>query len=100
MSVYDVWAPKATTVHLHLDGDLLPLTAEADTGWWRAPADLDRGPGHRYGFLLDDGETPLPDPRSRRQPDGVSPLRGSAGRRGTCRARRPAGGDRLRADGR
>ena len=69
MSVYDVWAPEATTVHLHLDGELLPLTAEPETGWWRAPADLDRGPGHRYGFVLDggdspEGETPLPDPRS------------------------------------
>jgi maltooligosyltrehalose trehalohydrolase len=79
MSVYDVWAPKATTVHLHLDGELLLLTAEADTGWWRAPADLDRGAGHRYGFVLDGGDspgdaTPLPDPRSRRQPDGVHGL--------------------------
>ncbi|NQW88457.1 MULTISPECIES: malto-oligosyltrehalose trehalohydrolase [unclassified Frigoribacterium] len=79
MSVYDVWAPKATTVHLHLDGELLPLSAEPDTGWWRAPADLDPGPGHRYGFVLDggdspEGETPLPDPRSRRQPDGVHGL--------------------------
>ena len=26
---------------------------------------------HRYGYLLDDDEKPLPDPRSRRQPDGV-----------------------------
>jgi maltooligosyltrehalose trehalohydrolase len=74
MSVYDVWAPTATTVRLHLDGEVLPLTAEPATGWWRAPADLDRGPGHRYGFLLDDGDTPLPDPRSRRQPDGVHGL--------------------------
>jgi maltooligosyltrehalose trehalohydrolase len=74
MSVYDVWAPTATTVRLHLDGDVLPLEHEPATGWWRAPADLDRGPGHRYGFLVDDGETPLPDPRSRRQPDGVHGL--------------------------
>jgi len=79
MTVYDVWAPKATTVHLHLDGELLPLTAEPETGWWRAPVDLDRGPGHRYGFVLDGGASPeaatvLPDPRSRRQPDGVHGL--------------------------
>ncbi|MBD8703144.1 malto-oligosyltrehalose trehalohydrolase [Frigoribacterium sp. CFBP 13712] len=74
MSVYDVWAPKATTVQLHLDGELLPLTHEPETGWWRASPDLDRGPGHRYGFVLDGGDTPLPDPRSRRQPDGVHGL--------------------------
>jgi maltooligosyltrehalose trehalohydrolase len=74
MSVYDVWAPKATTVRLHLDGELLPMTAEPETGWWRAPAELDRGPGHRYGFVLDDADAPLPDPRSRRQPDGVHGL--------------------------
>jgi len=74
MSVYDVWAPKATTVQLHLDGELLPLTHEPETGWWRASPDLDRAPGHRYGFVLDGGDTPLPDPRSRRQPDGVHGL--------------------------
>ncbi len=38
-------------------------------GWWRA--DVDASPRSRYGFLLDDADAPLPDPRSPRQPDGV-----------------------------
>jgi maltooligosyltrehalose trehalohydrolase len=38
-------------------------------GWWRA--EVDAGPGTAYAFLLDDDETPLPDPRSRWQPGGV-----------------------------
>ncbi|HAN24172.1 MAG TPA: malto-oligosyltrehalose trehalohydrolase, partial [Microbacterium ginsengisoli] len=47
-----------------VDIDLTP----ADDGWWRA--DVDLADGERYGFVLDDGEL-RPDPRSRRQPDGV-----------------------------
>jgi N-methylhydantoinase A len=39
-------------------------------GWWRSTVD-GAGPGTSYAFLLDDDETPLPDPRSRWQPDGV-----------------------------
>ncbi len=38
-------------------------------GWWRT--DLPAAPGARYGYLLDDDPTVLPDPRSPRQPDGV-----------------------------
>ena len=41
------------------------MTAAAD-GWWTSDAT-----GTRYGFLIDDDDTVLPDPRSRRQPDGV-----------------------------
>jgi maltooligosyltrehalose trehalohydrolase len=39
-------------------------------GWWQAdvPTAL---PGREYGFLLDEDEQVLPDPRSRRQPRGV-----------------------------
>ncbi|GAA4266883.1 malto-oligosyltrehalose trehalohydrolase [Frondihabitans peucedani] len=73
MTLYDVWAPIPARVRLTLDGDIHDLTRDSD-GWWRAPDDLDRGPGHRYGFLLDDDETPKPDPRSLRQPDGVHGL--------------------------
>jgi len=73
MGTYDVWAPKASSVRLSLDGEVHPMTAD-DGGWFRAPSGLDEGAGHRYGFLLDDAEQPLPDPRSRRQPDGVHGL--------------------------
>ena len=67
---FDVWAPAATTVTLLLDGERHPLTAAAD-GWWSAPEGL---AGTDYGYLLDDDETPLPDPRSRRQPESVHGL--------------------------
>lgn len=41
-----------------------------DDGWWHAEIE-DVGTGTRYGFVLDDDPTVLPDPRSPRQPDGV-----------------------------
>jgi len=42
----------------------------AHGGWWRADV-VEALPGRDYGFLLDDDEQVLPDPRSRRQPHGV-----------------------------
>ncbi|MGS2591139.1 malto-oligosyltrehalose trehalohydrolase [Streptomyces hebeiensis] len=76
---FEVWAPKARDVVLHLD----PATASAPgpgaatthpmradpgrAGWWTV--DTSAGHGTRYGFALDGGPV-LPDPRSRRQPDG------------------------------
>jgi maltooligosyltrehalose trehalohydrolase len=41
--------------------------------WWAVTVDRAHA-GSRYGFLLDDDETPVPDPRSARQPDGVHGL--------------------------
>jgi maltooligosyltrehalose trehalohydrolase len=38
-----------------------------DGGWWHADADA----GPDYAFLLDEDDTPLPDPRSAWQPAGV-----------------------------
>ncbi|MET8780083.1 malto-oligosyltrehalose trehalohydrolase [Nocardia sp. NPDC004654] len=68
MTVFEVWAPKAGTVRLELDGDVHPMRGSAD-GWWRV--ERDAADGARYGYLLDDDPTVLPDPRSARQPDGV-----------------------------
>jgi maltooligosyltrehalose trehalohydrolase len=68
MPEFAVWAPKPDRVQLDLDGAVTPMTRDND-GWWRVTADA--APGVRYGFLLDDDPTPLPDPRSPRQPDGV-----------------------------
>lgn len=71
---FEVWAPRAQRVRLVLDGATHPMTSVAGGCW--APA-TDPGPvpdGTRYGYLLDDDEQPLPDPRSRRQPDGVHGL--------------------------
>ncbi len=42
---------------------------ELDRGWWEA-ADSAAGPGTRYGFSIEGGET-RPDPRAASQPDGV-----------------------------
>src|SRR6478735_7354405 len=58
--------------------DLLSMERD-DEGWWcpAEPLPDGVGPGAEgvgefdYGFLLDDSDTVLPDPRSRRQPDGV-----------------------------
>ena len=45
-----------------------------DDGWW-TPATPVADDGHAdYGYRLDDDPDPRPDPRSRRQPDGVHGL--------------------------
>ena len=65
---FAVWAPLPELVRLDVDGTLHPMTRSED-GWWRAT--VDAHVDARYGFVLDDDETVLPDPRSARQPDGV-----------------------------
>jgi maltooligosyltrehalose trehalohydrolase len=68
MSEFRVWAPKPEQVRLDLDGVVHAMTRSAD-GWWHAAVDAPADA--RYGYLLDDDPTVLPDPRSARQPDGV-----------------------------
>ncbi len=68
MSEFRVWAPKPERVRLDLNGSVHPMR-RSDDGWWHAT--LDTAPDARYGYLLDDDPTVLPDPRSARQPDGV-----------------------------
>lgn len=65
---FSVWAPLPKRVRLDVDGILHDMT-RSDDGWWRAT--VDARVDSRYGFVLDDDETVLPDPRSPRQPDGV-----------------------------
>jgi maltooligosyltrehalose trehalohydrolase len=71
---FTVWAPDAERVQLLTE----PARAahemrRRDDGWWE-PADAARlGAVERYGYLVD-GRGPFPDPRSRRQPDGVHGL--------------------------
>ncbi|MFG3404913.1 malto-oligosyltrehalose trehalohydrolase [Streptomyces sp. NPDC048142] len=65
---FEVWAPEADSVVLEAADVRSPM--ERDTGregWWTAEAEA--FDGVRYGFRVDDGPL-LPDPRSRRQPDG------------------------------
>ena len=65
---FSVWAPLPEQVRLDVDGTLYPMT-RGDDGWWNAS--VDAAPDARYGFVLDDDPTVLPDPRSPRQPGGV-----------------------------
>ncbi|MFG3505411.1 malto-oligosyltrehalose trehalohydrolase [Streptomyces sp. NPDC047821] len=71
--LFEVWAPQAEErVELQLQGvtHLLERDPERD-GWWTAEAEA--ADGARYGYALDGGPV-LPDPRSRRQPDGPDGL--------------------------
>ncbi|MGY1916544.1 malto-oligosyltrehalose trehalohydrolase [Blastococcus sp. SYSU DS0973] len=68
---FSVWAPLPERVRVQVDGTVHDMRRD-DGGWWRA--EVDARPDADYGFLLDDGETPRPDPRSRRQPAGVHGL--------------------------
>ncbi|WP_082043285.1 malto-oligosyltrehalose trehalohydrolase [Rhodococcus sp. MEB064] len=67
LHTFSVWAPTPDRVRLHLDGRLHEMTES--NGWWTAEAAA--ADGARYGFVLDDDESVIPDPRSPRQPDGV-----------------------------
>jgi maltooligosyltrehalose trehalohydrolase len=69
---FAVWAPLAQRMRLSV-GDAIVEMRKTTGDWWvaddavpdSAEGDLD------YGFLIDDSDTPRPDPRSRRQPAGV-----------------------------
>jgi maltooligosyltrehalose trehalohydrolase len=66
---FAVWAPQRERVRVQALGGVHDLTPTGE-GWWRVELPQ-AGPGTDYAYLLDDDPTPLPDPRSRRQPAGV-----------------------------
>ncbi|MFD5185536.1 malto-oligosyltrehalose trehalohydrolase [Streptomyces sp. NPDC058372] len=69
---FEVWAPEKNEVALEVSGERRPMERDASRpGWWAAQAPA--GDGTRYGFAVDGGPV-LPDPRSRRQPDGPDGL--------------------------
>ena len=70
---YDVWAPRASRLRLVVDGSTVAMRPRGD-GWWQPESPIEWRTGVDYGYLIDDSETPLPDPRSRRQPSGVHAL--------------------------
>jgi maltooligosyltrehalose trehalohydrolase len=72
MHRFRVWGPRAKRVSVVVDGERHSMESEP-RGWWAVTVDKAHA-GSRYGFLLDDGETPVPDPRSARQPEGVHGL--------------------------
>lgn len=75
---FDIWAPRADRVRLSVGEQTVPMRRTVGD-WWVPAGSVDDGsalggePGGEvdYGYLLDDDPTVLPDPRSRRQPDGV-----------------------------
>jgi maltooligosyltrehalose trehalohydrolase len=66
--IFSVWAPFARSVDLVLSDERLAMRRQSDDHW---SIELDAGrarAGYRYSI---DGGEPLPDPRSRWQPEGV-----------------------------
>jgi maltooligosyltrehalose trehalohydrolase len=63
----EVWAPRPEQVALDLRGGAVPMERQPG-GWWTVEVHAE--PGDTYGFRLDGGPV-RPDPRSRRQPQGV-----------------------------
>jgi maltooligosyltrehalose trehalohydrolase len=66
--LFEVWVPEKT-VKLRI-GDATHEMERGDDGWWRAEVN-GAGPGTDYAYVLPEHESPLPDPRSPWQPDGV-----------------------------
>ncbi|CAB4690613.1 MAG: malto-oligosyltrehalose trehalohydrolase [Actinobacteria bacterium] len=79
MSAFAVWAPRPQRLRLLLRGlsegeAILEMTRDGDD-WWRPVEPLPPlSEETDYGYLIDDEDTPRPDPRSRRQPAGVHAL--------------------------
>jgi maltooligosyltrehalose trehalohydrolase len=69
VTTFDVWAPDHERVRLRALGSDHEMTQVGD-GTWRVTVP-EAGPGVDYAYLLEDDDTPLPDPRSRWQPEGV-----------------------------
>ena len=63
-----VWAPGRNRVRIRIAEETFGMS-RGDGDWWHAPGPL--LPGADYAYLLDDDDTPLPDPRSQWQPHGV-----------------------------
>ncbi|MEV8506123.1 malto-oligosyltrehalose trehalohydrolase [Actinoplanes sp. NPDC051475] len=71
MTLFEVWVPEKT-VKLRIDGADRDMERD-DDGWWRLDVP-GAGPGTDYAYVLPDHDSPLPDPRSRWQPEGVHGL--------------------------
>ncbi|CAN5380875.1 malto-oligosyltrehalose trehalohydrolase [soil metagenome] len=63
---FTVWVPDLTRVRILVDGAEHEMTPWRNSGWW-----VWDGEGTDYAYMLGDDDTPLPDPRSVWQPDGV-----------------------------
>jgi maltooligosyltrehalose trehalohydrolase len=65
--IFSVWAPNARTLDLIVGEQRFALVPLAG-GYWQGEFAADTRLGYRYSI---DGAAPVPDPRSRWQPDGV-----------------------------
>jgi maltooligosyltrehalose trehalohydrolase len=65
--IFSVWAPSAKSVDLVFGEQRFALESLAD-GYWQIDVAADTRQGYRYSI---DGAAPVPDPRSRWQPEGV-----------------------------
>jgi maltooligosyltrehalose trehalohydrolase len=66
---FRVWAPRCREVAVEIEG-LEPAALRSETEGYFSLRSLPARAGMRYRFRLDRGETALPDPASRFQPDG------------------------------
>jgi len=65
---FRLWAPDHPRVRVVVDGK--PHAMAPQPAGWHGAIVAGAAAGARYGFLIGDGETLLPDPVSRWQPDG------------------------------
>ncbi len=78
LAPFVVWAPLPQSVTLMIrragedQATSIPMEKDSE-GWWSPSAPLPDGQigEFEYGYRLNEDDTVLPDPRSRRQPDGV-----------------------------
>lgn len=76
---FDVWAPEAERVRLVVstgstDGGTRTVAMKRSADGWWLPGEAVLDEVVDYGYLVDDDETPKPDPRSRWQPGSVHDL--------------------------
>jgi maltooligosyltrehalose trehalohydrolase len=69
MHVFEVWAPRASTMEVKIGTKKFPMEKKS-RGYWSAAIE-EAGPGTDYGFVIDGLEPALPDPRTQWQPHGV-----------------------------
>ena len=65
-SPFSVWAPRAHTLSITIDGHEYPMHP-AEGAWWTA--EVAPQTGMRYGFTIN-GTGPVADPRATSLPDG------------------------------
>ncbi len=73
MHRFVIWAPFATRMTVQVHESALPMEGPDGQGYWHLDVN-EAASGTDYGYLLDEDETPYPDPRAQWQPRGVHGL--------------------------